>query len=149
MSRADQLLLDRCPSRLSQMSLDRSNCRKRPRLVVPSVVKLTDPPVLLRCERPVAMLDMDFMPRAGEMTLISDTGCTHILRVSDKSLRVFVGDSIRMVRLSGMHSDTVMCTAAGAPEHLRVNATATGHFGSTVAGGVVRGSVVLLRHKKQ
>ena len=148
MDREAQFRLDRYPGREWQMVTGREKSRKRPRLVVPSVVQLTDPPVLLRCVRPVAMMDMDFMPRSGEMTLISDTGCTHVLRLSDKSLRMFVGDSMQMFRLPREYSDVFMCTQAGFPTHLRVNATATGHFGRSIAGGVVRGSVVLLHVKK-
>lgn len=137
MHRESQFTQDMCSYREKSL--------KRPRLVAPSAVQPKDPPVLLRCQRPVAMMDMDFMPRDGEMTLMSDTGCTHVLRLSDKALRVFLGDSICLRRLPGEFMDTVMCTSAGSSNHRRVNATATGHFGKSVAGGVVRGSVVLVR----
>lgn len=131
--------------RKTQMQLDRSKSLKRPRLVAPNVAAC-DPPALLKVERGVSMMDMDFLPRQGEMTIMSDTGFTHVFRCSDRFLRVFLNESVALQELKG-YENVVVCLQKCSKQLLRRNTTATGHFGSDFPGGVVHGNVVLLYKK--
>tara|TARA_Y100000817_G_scaffold295458_1_gene270195 strand:+ start:161 stop:445 length:285 start_codon:yes stop_codon:yes gene_type:complete len=91
------------------------------------------------------MMDMDFLPECGEMTLMTETGHTMVLRLSGSALRTHVGDSIRIVSVVG-HRGLKMCVS---PSFCRlpVNCAASGFFGASVQGGVVHGTVALVKER--
>lgn len=141
---------NRTGSRDAQMQSDRITGRKRcreqgrPRLRPPGPVDVQEPKEELTCVRPVAMMDMDFIPAAREMTLITCTGSAHVLQLSGRAVRVFIGDSVRIVPIRG-YRNLIMCTSPSAQKHLRANSLVARYFGDNISlDCAVHGSVILL-----
>ena len=74
---------------------------------------------------------------------MSYTGITHVFKLSDRFLRIFLSENMRIVELHG-YERVAMCIGVNSCQNSRQNHTATGYFGQNVSGGVVHGNAVLL-----